>query len=156
MRFQGEVTMPEWTLNPGQSIRRTELHDLFGGSRQGGISPSAKSPNVFIFSDPESGEQHGYIDSWKDDGCFHYTGEGQRGDQRMAGGNRAVLEAAEDARALRVFRGSGGEVRYEGRFELNAANPWYQADAPETGGGPIRGVIVFRLRPIDTAYSGPS
>lgn len=44
---------------------------------------------MFIFSDRNSGGQHGYIDDWKEDGCFHYTGEGQKkGDQVLKGGNR--------------------------------------------------------------------
>src|SRR5687767_8209666 len=134
--------MAEWTLAPGEKIKRTELHDQFGGSRQGGISPSAQTAHVFIFSDSESGEQHGYIDSWKQDGCFHYTGEGQRGDQRMSGGNRAIREASHDGRALRVFEGTGGIVEYKGLFTLDRDQPWYEADAPETGNGPVRSVIV--------------
>jgi hypothetical protein len=145
----------QWTLSPGNTIKRTELHNLFGGSRQGGISPSAQTPNVFIFSDRASGEQHGYIDDWKSDGCFHYTGEGQRGDQRMIGGNRAILECAQHSRTLRVFNGTGGDVIYQGRFELPSTDPWYEADAPETGGGPIRSVIVFRLKPVDRAPEAP-
>ena len=95
--------MPDWTLAPGDAIKRTELHRQFGGSGQSGISPSARSPNVFFFSDRSSGEQHGYLDDWKSDGYFHYVGEGQRGDQRMSGGNRAILEAAENGRTLRGF-----------------------------------------------------
>jgi hypothetical protein len=146
--------MSEWALSPGDKIKRTELHDTFGGSRQGGISPSARSPNLFIFSDRTSGEQHD-IDDWKDDGLFHYTGEGQHGDQRMAGGNLAVLNAYRDGRALRVFQGTGGDVEYQGRFELDADQPWYEADAPETGGGPVRKVIVFRLRPTETQPGQP-
>jgi hypothetical protein len=63
----------DWNLKPGDQIRRTELHRQFGGSGQGGISPSAKSPNVLIFTDPKTGVQHGYYDGWKDDGLFHYT-----------------------------------------------------------------------------------
>jgi hypothetical protein len=141
--------MADWTLSPGDTIKRTELHRLFGGSRQSGISPSAQSPNVFFFSDPASGEQHGYFDDWNADGCFHYTGEGQHGDQLMIKGNLAILEAAQDVRTLRGFKGTGGEVSYQGRFELDTDDPWYTRDATETGGGPIRTVIVFRLRPID-------
>jgi hypothetical protein len=141
--------MTDWTLSPGDTIKRKDLHQQFGGSRQSGISPSAQSPHVFFFSDRSSGEQHGYLDEWKSDGCFHYVGEGQRGDQRMTGGNRAILEASQNGRALRGFEGTGGDVIYRGRFELAADNPWYTTDAPETGGGPIRIVIVFRLRPID-------
>lgn len=48
----GEV----WNLEPGYLIRRRDLHDRYGGRRQGGIGPSATTPNVLIFSDPDSGE----------------------------------------------------------------------------------------------------
>jgi hypothetical protein len=141
--------MTEWTLSIGERIKRTDLHRRFGGRRQGGISPSAQTANVFVFSDAASGEQHGYIDSWKDDGCFHYTGEGQRGDQQMISGNRAILDSRRTGRALRVFEGTGGSVEYRGQFELDTSQPFYRDDAPETGGGPVRSVIVFRLRPLD-------
>jgi hypothetical protein len=73
-----------WRLLPGDEIKRTELHARFGGSGQGGINPSAKTANVFIFTDPVRGHRHGYLeDGWHDDNCFHYTGEGQEGDQRI-------------------------------------------------------------------------
>jgi hypothetical protein len=42
-------------------------------------------------------------------------------------------------------------VRYIGEFEVDGEHPWYRDDAPETNGGPIRQVIVFRLRPNDSA-----
>jgi hypothetical protein len=48
-----------------------------------------------------------------------------------------------------VFKGARGEVEYMGEFEIANERPWYTADAPETGGGPIRSVIVFRLRMKD-------
>ena len=63
--------MPNWTLRPGEQIRRKQLHDVFGGGPQGGIEPSRSTPNMFLFADSASGEQHGYIDGWQDDGCFH-------------------------------------------------------------------------------------
>ena len=141
--------MTEWTLSIGERIKRTELHRQFGGPRRGGISPSAQTPNIFVFSDAASGEQHGYFDRWRDDGCFHYTGEGQHGDQQMIRGNRAILDSRRDGRALRVFKGTGGSVEYRGQFELDTSQPFYQDDAPETGGGPVRSVIIFRLRPLD-------
>jgi len=61
----------EWAVEPHGVVARVELHNRYGGSRQGGISPSAKTPNVFIFSDPSVGEQYGYFDNWHADGCFH-------------------------------------------------------------------------------------
>ena len=100
----------EWHVRPGDRIKRTEVHKQYGGGGQGGISPSARTPNV-ISPDPRSGEQHGYFDRWVD-GVFLYTGEGQRGDQVMKVGNRAVLEHAARGRALRMFEGTGGIVKY--------------------------------------------
>jgi hypothetical protein len=142
-----EYEVTDWDLTPGDEIERKVLQQKYGGRTQGGIGPSKKSPNVFIFSDPIAGEPHGYFDGWRDDGCFHYTGEGQYGDQHMKSGNGAILHHERDSRALRVFMGARGTVTYEDEFELDADQPWYSTDAPETGDGPVRKVIVFRLRP---------
>lgn len=149
--------MPEvWTLKPGEEIVRVRLHREYGGSGQGGIASSRKTPNVFVFFDPETGEQHGYYDEWRDDGCLHYTGEGQRGDQQMKSGNAAILNHPSDGRALRVFEGSKGTVTYLDEFEVDDIEPSYKTDAPETGGGSRRQVIVFRLRPKSISPREPS
>jgi len=138
-----------WALLPGESIERKTLQQRYGGRLQGGIGPSTRSPNVLLFSDPIAGEPHGYFDGWRADGCFHYTGEGQRGDQQMKSGNAAILNHASAGRALRLFVGAKGQIAYEGEFELAPDPPFYTTDAPETRNGPIRSVIVFRLRPLD-------
>jgi hypothetical protein len=72
-----------WSLQPGDRILRTELHQRYGGIWRGGVSPSRETPNIFIFTDPRSGERHGYYDEWEPDGSFHYTGHGQHGDQKL-------------------------------------------------------------------------
>lgn len=153
IRLRSQQQSPEWSLRPGDSIKRTELHARFGGGGQGGIAPSARSPNVLIFSDPDSGQRHGYVDGWQGDGCFHYTGEGQVGDQQLTHGNKAIAEHQSDGRALRVFDGVAGTVAYVGEFRLDREP--YRTDAPESEDAPsegrvIRQVLVFPLRPIDT------
>ncbi|HVK66294.1 MAG TPA: hypothetical protein VM694_17545 [Polyangium sp.] len=140
---------PSWTLQPGERIKRKLLHDAYGGSRQTGISPCAQTPNILIFTDPASGEQHGYFDRWDADGTFHYTGEGQRGDQQFTHGNDAILKHRKTNRALRVFRGAGGMIEYHGEFVVDSDDPYHIAEAPETGGGALRKVIVFRLQPAE-------
>ncbi|MFI9464152.1 restriction endonuclease [Streptomyces xiamenensis] len=150
------VSAPAWTLGPGDQIERKELHARFGGRTQGGIGPSAKTPNVFVFTDPVAGEKHGYYDGWMPDGCFHYSGEGQYGDQRMLSGNASILNHQQEGRALRVFQGARGTVTYRGEFIVDLENPWYSADAPETDDGPLRKVIVFRLKPVDTEPQQPT
>lgn len=137
-------------MQPGESIKRVDLHAEFGGGGQGGISPSRRSPNIFLFADPDSGLQHGYVDGWKNDGLYDYTGEGQRGDQAFSRGNSAIRDHVEERRALRVFEGTGGIVSYLGEFKLDESQPYYRTDAPETNDGPLRSVIVFRLRPVDS------
>ncbi|MFD6990880.1 restriction endonuclease [Streptomyces sp. NPDC059943] len=146
----------EWQLKPGDRIERKVLHSTFGGRTQGGIGPSAKTPNVFVFTDPVAGEKHGYYDDWMPDGRFHYSGEGQYGDQRMLSGNASILNHQAEGRALRVFQGARGTVTYRGEFTIDHEDPWYSADAPETNDGPLRKVIVFRLNPVDTAPQEPA
>jgi hypothetical protein len=134
------------TLKPGDQVQRRELHDHLGGQTQSGISPSSRFPVILLFSNP-SGEDHGYYDGWHDDGFFHYSGEGQRGDQEMRRGNKAIRDHVQDDRQLHLFlgQGKGRPVTYMGRFELE---DYYTDDVPETGGGPLRKVIMFRLHPI--------
>lgn len=54
-----ETEAIEWDLEPGAVIERKQLHVKYGGRTQGGIGPSAKTPNVMIFTDPIAGEKHG-------------------------------------------------------------------------------------------------
>jgi hypothetical protein len=143
----------KWSLRAGDQIKRTELHARYGGRRQGGIAPSTQSPNVIIFTAP-SGHKYGYFDGWQADGCFHYTGEGQTGDQQLKQGNRAIAEHAEKNKSLRLFAGASGTVTYVGEFKLAEDRPYYRTDAPDVTLEAIREVIVFRLRPIGDYVEG--
>ena len=149
------TTAAEFHLRPGETIRRTQLHDRYGGRRYGGISPSSQTPNVFLFTDPATGRQHGYWDGWVNDELFHYTGEGQHGDQRLEQGNIAIARHQTTGRALRLFFGTGGIVRYLGELTVDPTEPLYRDDAPETGNGPVREVLVFRLRPVGEVHRLP-
>jgi hypothetical protein len=101
-----------WALIPGETIERTTLQERYGGRTVGAIGPSSTSPNVLVFLDPPSDAPPGELDGWRADGCFHYTGEGLRGDQQMKSGNAAILNHRRDGRALRVFLGARGRVTY--------------------------------------------
>ncbi|WP_460703979.1 hypothetical protein [Luteococcus sediminum] len=138
---------PAWNLNVGDTISRVQLHLDYGVNPQSGITASSKTPNVLVFSAASSGHQHGYFDQWEGE-HFYYAGEGQKGDQQFSGGNKRILQHVDDGNTLRVFNGAGGEVTYAGEFELADEQPWIYRQAPETGGGPLRRVIVFRLAPV--------
>jgi hypothetical protein len=143
---QPHATAP-WHLRPGDKIARAVLHDRYGGTREGGIAPSRRSPNILIFTDALVGAEHGYFDHWQGS-TLHYTGEGQAGNQQMTRGNKAIKNHIEDGRTLRLFEGIAGEVVYVGEFKLGATDPYYEDSAPPSGGGPLRSVIVFRLDPV--------
>jgi hypothetical protein len=139
----------DWDLEPGEQIRRVELHLRYGGGRQSGISPSRSSPNVLVFSDPGVGAQHGYNDSWSSDGrTFFYAGEGQQGDQQYVRGNRAIGDHRINGKALRVFWGAGGIVQYAGEFVVDEEDPLHLVKARETGSDRLRNVIMFHLHPV--------
>jgi hypothetical protein len=143
----GAAKAVEWHLAPGDTIRRVDLHARFGGSRQGGMTSSRSSPNILLFLDRDVGNPHGYFDGWVGD-RFYYTGHGQHGDQTFRAGNAAVLRHREDGRALRLFRGAGGTIRYLGEFALDGEQPYFQMEAPESETGLPRQVIVFRLTAV--------
>ncbi|MQL64437.1 hypothetical protein F6Q10_18010 [Streptomyces vinaceus] len=146
---------PKWHLEPGDEIRRVELHKQYGGSSQDGISPSSSTNNILIFTAASSGHQHGYYDTWNEDGTFHYTGEGQTGDRKMLRGNKAILEHQESGKRLRLFDGARGTVRYLGEWALDAGDPYSEDEAPATGGGPPRKFIRFHLVPVKATITTP-
>jgi hypothetical protein len=142
-----------WHLLPGDTIRRVELHERYGGGRQGGISPSRQTPNVLVFSDPAVGTEHGYLDRWESDDAFLYCGEGQSGDQEFIRGNAAILHHQREHRALRVFEGCSGIVRYAGEFELAHPKGYEIERSHATGTTALRNVIMFRLVPVRSGTS---
>lgn len=140
----------EWAIPVGDVRRRRQIHAEYGGGRQGGMEPSAKTRNVLLFTGP-GGRSSGYdvFDGWHPDGTFHYTGEGPSGAQVMTSGNRAVRDHRDEGRAIRLFekQGESPEVKYVGEFELPEDDPFLVDDAPGAD-GVLRSVFIFRLRPV--------
>ena len=150
----------DWTLTPGVTMSRRERMERFGGGRQGGIEPSSRSQNVFVYSDPAAGKIHGYTyDGWSVSGdVFLYTGEGPSGDQRFTAGNKAIRDHVSAGRVLRLFIADGVTVgtsekiqTYIGKFSLSSLTPFVRAEAPGAD-GLARSVIVFRLVPTGDVH----
>lgn len=140
-----------WDIPPGSVLRRRLLHDRFGGSRQSGIATVRSLQSVFLFSS-SSGLTYGYnFDGPQPDGSFLYTGEGQKGDQRIIRGNKAILQPSLKLRLFREVR--RGEVEYLGEFRPDSITPFDREDAPDISGD-MRTVIVFRLWPTDREQLG--
>jgi hypothetical protein len=76
-------------------------------------------------------------------------GEGQHGDVRLVGGNRAIRDHRENGKSLQVFEQDKKDkrfLRYLGEMEY--AHHSFR-EAPDTDGNK-RKAIVFHLRPVGT------
>ena len=138
----------EWTLLRGQSILRKKLHLIYGGIRQGGISPSNTTKNVFIFSDDAANKEHGYErDYWVDDLTFIYCGDGQKGNQALNNRNGTIFNHINQGRKLRLFSPVRGLVTYLGELIINSENPYTLKDGIGRDGLP-RTVVMFKLQRV--------
>lgn len=87
-----------------------------------------------------------YHDHWTTDGEYIYSGEGKTGDQNMSSGNKAIVTAANDRKAIHLFvKFSPQEYYYQGVFEL--VNYTYEDDMDENGN--TRKEYKFRLRKVN-------
>ncbi|MBC6457061.1 hypothetical protein [Actinomadura sp. HBU206391] len=116
------------------------------GQRYGGIATPKATPDILLF-DTSAGDEHGYIyDGPHEDGTYHYTGEGQDGDQKFIKGNLKVRDHRQLDLRLQLFKGvSSGKLRYLGEYRLDERQPHYEGESTDKHGD-LRKVIVFRLR----------
>ena len=130
--------------------RSSEIHDVYGGQRQGGISSPKNHPCIFIFTG-QSGEAYGYQDEFQTDGIFWYTGEGQKGDMSFVRGNRAIRDHHQSGKTIYIFESpERSKVKYIGTGEYVGYHFTTRKDVE----GNDRQVIVFHLIVESAANSG--
>lgn len=121
--------------------RQSEIHGVYKGQAQGGISTPSSLNAIFIFTG-DAGEQHGYSDHFTDDGIFHYTGEGQVGHMEMVRGNKAIRDSATNSRVIHVFEYvKKAYVRYNGEADCIG---YHEEQKPDSEGN-MRNAFVFHL-----------
>lgn len=112
--------------------RRSDIHAVYGGNWQSGISPSANHPYIFIFSG-KSGHQHGYEDGWDNPNVFSYTGEGQAGDMEFTRGNLALRDHKLSGKRVFLFEFvSKGFVKFVCEVEVFDADYFETHDTSGT------------------------
>lgn len=135
----------------GRMYRRRDLHEQFGGQRQGGISTPRGKDFILLFTG-EAGEQHGYSDGWRE-GVFLYTGEGQVGDMEFVRGNAAIRDAMDTGKVLHLFaQVRKGQVRYLGPMICTG---YHYVDGRDTDSRKRR-MIRFELTPANRQESVPA
>lgn len=142
------VELP-WLIALGETRPRREIHGLYGGQDQGGISTPEGSRNILAFTDPAAGRKYGYdrFEGLREDGSFAYTGQGQEGDQTFRFGNKALRDAAVNGSIVRLFRKHGTLATYVGTF--TTGYPTFHIETiPDKNGQPRAG-IIFNLVPLD-------
>ena len=82
--------------------KRSELHDVYGGNRQRGISNCADNNLLFIFTNPYKDEDV-YVDKWEGD-SFYYSGEGRVGDMAFTGGNLSIKNHEANGKQIHLFK----------------------------------------------------
>lgn len=127
--------------------KRRELHDKYGGNRQGGISYPRNSPFIMIFSG-ERGKEFGYEDYWVENtDTFIYTGEGQEGDMRFDRGNREIRDheknkkrifLLENMPKMKTYVKYFGELKLKGYFFKEGLDKHKK----------IRKMIIFEMESI--------
>lgn len=125
--------------------RRNEIHGIYGGQAQGGMSTPREHPFIFLFAG-ESGIEHGYRDEVKPDGTYWYTGEGQKGEQTFTKCNKALRDHHELGKNVYLFEEAGsGLARYLGEVEYL---DYHFEERLDTEGN-SRKAIIFELGFID-------
>lgn len=124
--------------------RRNDIHAIYGGNWQSGISPSANHPYIFIFTG-KSGPQHGYEDRWDNLNVFSYTGEGQAGDMKFTRGNLALRDHKQTGKRVFLFEieKSKGYVRFKSEVEVFDADYF---ETHDTSGASRIGIKFFFKR----------
>ncbi len=141
------MSLPLSDFPVGSLWKRSDIHQRLGGNPRSGITTCASKPCVLVFTGP-SGAAYGYKDGWRDDGFFHYTGEGQVGDMKWEVGNKAIRDHALNQKILLVFETvKDGRRRFMGPMSYVGHDEETLLDK----NGTPRKAIVFKLAKSDIA-----
>lgn len=155
--------MTTWQTKIGAEATRAELSQIYGDQGMSGIQTPTKSRNIFVYSDPARGQQHGYtFDGWNSDGSiFRYTGAGPVGDQVLLRGNKVLANQPMSGLPVRLFVAvgnvpkSGTKIhRYLGEFRTHSDHP-YSVQRNVDRAGNLRRVYVFNLVRVGDAEQRP-
>lgn len=136
----GIETIDDYLIKGKKYVRR-DIHDKWGGSRQRGISVSAQYNYIFLL--PSKKEKFGYINGWRRDGIYCYSGEGQEG--KMDFNNHANTSLRDHERLGKrvfLFENAGSDVKFVDEMVYDG----YHMESSKDKNGDTREIIVFELK----------
>ena len=122
-----------------------QVEDQFGIKIAGFGKGINKTESTVILVSSIDKKKSGFVyhDHWTTDGDYIYSGEGKIGDQKMASGNKAIVDAEVQGKQIHLFvKFSPQEYYYQGIFSL--VDYTYEDDKDESG--TLRKEYKFRLR----------
>lgn len=132
-------------MDKKQMLDYKQVEEKHGVQRSGwGKGINKKGNEVFLFSSLEKrGINYVYHDHWDKNGDFIYSGEGKIGEQKMIGGNKALVEASDNNLPIHLYiKVSAQEYYYQGIHSLVE----YYLEDEKGEDGVIRKEYKFRLR----------
>ncbi|WP_269855168.1 Shedu anti-phage system protein SduA domain-containing protein [Streptomyces sp. RPT161] len=108
-----------WNIPPGSVVKRSELHEVYGGNPRLVVGSSAKTPNALLFLDTSRTRE--LAPRWSGS-VLLAPGQGQYGDS-VSLENLAVLAHLRRGIPVRVFMMRGVECLYVGEFAIDPEQP---------------------------------
>ncbi|TDC84690.1 DUF4263 domain-containing protein [Micromonospora sp. KC606] len=128
-----------WNLEPGAVVSRRDVHDTYGGQRQGAIVRCGTTPNTFVFLGAGSNGAP-FTFRWADDGALTFVGKPEEitntapTAEPVSSENRLVLGHLRSGIPLRIFHSSGRKpVIYLGEAVVDQERPvegWIDVATP--------------------------
>ncbi|MFD7513818.1 Shedu anti-phage system protein SduA domain-containing protein [Streptomyces niveus] len=144
-KTQAPDDMPTaWSIPPGAVVKRSELHDVYGGSSRVTVGASGRTPNAFLLLDHSA---TGELAPRWDGPVLVASGQAQWTDS-ISNDNLAALAHRRRGVPLRVFVVHGSESLYLGEFAIEPESPverWVN-----TGKRDIRSSYSRRPHMVDT------
>ena len=110
-----------------------------------GCNPTSNSVVLISVIKKAAGSAFVYHDRWTVEGDYIFSGEGQKGDQKLTMRNLEIMNAARNGKPIHLFiKFSSEEYYYQGVFEVVE---WTYEDDEDVEGN-VRKEYKFRLRKV--------
>ncbi|MYQ75924.1 MULTISPECIES: Shedu anti-phage system protein SduA domain-containing protein [unclassified Streptomyces] len=108
-----------WNISPGSVVNRQKLHEIYGGNGRLTASSSGKTPNCFIFLNPDSENEF----TPRQNGDLLLSAGHKQRDDSISLENKSALSHLRRGLPLRVFIARRSECLYLGQFSIDLENP---------------------------------